>query len=237
MDLVGVDVNLDVAESFWRQGEGEPRWRPHALQARMVREGRLGRKSGRGWYDYRDGPHRPDDPAPPQVEAEVDLVEDGEAIEGEGFRAVSLERGSLEALGAGAGTVGFVAVPDLAAATVVELVAGPETGADALAAAGRLFASLGKHVECVLRDTPGLVLGRIVCQLVNEAHFAAGEAVGTPDDIDIAIRLGFNHPRGPFEWARLIGPERVVAVLDALGTEVDEERYRVAPLLREAAEG
>jgi 3-hydroxybutyryl-CoA dehydrogenase len=203
----------------------------------MVREGRLGRKSGRGWYDYRDGPHRPDDPAPPQVEAEVDLVEDGEAIEGEGFRAVPLERGSLETLGTGAGTVGFVAVPDLAAATVVELVAGPETGADALAAAGRLFASLGKHVECVLRDTPGLVLGRIVCQLVNEAHFAAGEAVGTPDDIDTAIRLGFNHPRGPFEWARLIGPERVVAVLDALGTEVDEERYRVAPLLREAAEG
>ena len=51
------------------------------------------------------------------------------------------------------------------------------------------------------------------------------------------MRLGFNWPRGPFEWAEAIGPARVVSVLDALGSELGEERYRVAPLLRRAAQG
>jgi 3-hydroxybutyryl-CoA dehydrogenase len=65
MDLVGLDVGLEIARSFFEQSFGEPRWRPSPLQARMVAAGRLGRKAGRGWYDYRDGPHRPgDDPAP-----------------------------------------------------------------------------------------------------------------------------------------------------------------------------
>jgi 3-hydroxybutyryl-CoA dehydrogenase len=87
----------------------------------------------------------------------------------------------------------------------------------------------------VLADTPGLVLGRIVCQLANEAHFAVDAGIGAPDDIDTAMRLGFNHPRGPFEWTRAIGAARVVAMLDALQSELGEERYRVAPSLRRAA--
>ena len=64
MDLVGVDVNFEVAKSFWEQGSHEPRWQPHPIQERMVAEGRHGRKAGRGYYDYGHGPHRPDDPKP-----------------------------------------------------------------------------------------------------------------------------------------------------------------------------
>ena len=81
-------------------------------------------------------------------------------------------------------------------------------------------------------DAPGLVLGRILCQIVNEAHFAVQEGVGTAEDVDTAMRLGFNWPRGPFEWAEAIGPVRVVACLDALRAELGEERYRVSPALR-----
>jgi 3-hydroxybutyryl-CoA dehydrogenase len=77
-------------------------------------------------------------------------------------------------------------------------------------------------------DAPGLVLGRIASQLVNEAAFAIGEGVGSPQDVDAGMTLGLNHPRGPVEWWRAIGTAHVVSVLDALG----EERYRVAPLLR-----
>jgi 3-hydroxybutyryl-CoA dehydrogenase len=65
MDLVGLDVGFDVARSFHEQSFGEPRWRPSPLTARLVAAGRTGRKAGRGWYDYRDGPHRAPDPAPP----------------------------------------------------------------------------------------------------------------------------------------------------------------------------
>jgi 3-hydroxybutyryl-CoA dehydrogenase len=52
MDLVGLDVTLAVARSFYEQSFGEPRWRPSMLVARLVAAGRLGRKGGRGWYEY-----------------------------------------------------------------------------------------------------------------------------------------------------------------------------------------
>ncbi|MEK6272685.1 MAG: 3-hydroxyacyl-CoA dehydrogenase NAD-binding domain-containing protein [Actinomycetota bacterium] len=237
MDLVGVDVNFEVAKSFWEQSSHEPRWQPHPLQERLVAAGRLGRKSGRGWYEYEPGPHRPDDPPPPAQDADAVVAEaDPERIEGEGFVAVKLEAGSLGALAPGEeGAVGFVALPDLARARLVEVVRGPHTDGRALGAAGRFFADLGKDVECVPGDAPGLVLGRIVCQIVNEAHFAVGQGVATAEDVDVAMRLGFNWPRGPFEWAEAIGPARVVRVLDGLRSELGADRYRVAPLLRRAA--
>src|SRR3954453_14053030 len=65
MDLVGIDVGFEVAKSFDAQSFGEPRWKPNALQARMVAAGRLGRKSGAGWYEYGDEPYRSEDAPPP----------------------------------------------------------------------------------------------------------------------------------------------------------------------------
>ena len=93
---------------------------------------------------------------------------------------------------------------------------------------------LGKHVEWV-EDAPGLVLGRIVCQLVNEAAFAIGEGVGSADDVDAGLELGMHHPRGPIAWSEAIGVDHVLATLDGLMAERGEERYRAAPLLRRAA--
>lgn len=56
LDLIGLDVNLSVARSFYAQGNEPARWRPSQIQERLVGEGRLGRKSGRGFYDYDDDP-------------------------------------------------------------------------------------------------------------------------------------------------------------------------------------
>ncbi len=235
MDLVGVDVNFEVAKSFWEQSFHEPRWQPSPIQARMVAAGRLGRKTGRGYYDYAGGRHRPDDPPPPESVAPAEAPPDPERLEGAGFTAISIDGASLAQLDPGGTAVGFVALPSVREALLVELVAGRSTAPEALAAAGRHFAGLGKHVECVAGDAPGLVLGRILCQIVNEAHFAVQEGVATVEDVDTAMRLGFNWPRGPFEWAEAIGPSRVVACLDALHAELGEERYRVAPALRRAA--
>jgi 3-hydroxybutyryl-CoA dehydrogenase len=69
MDLVGIDVGFAVAKSFMELSFGEPRWRPNPLQARMAASGRLGRKTGAGWYDYSgDGPYRPEDDADAQLD-------------------------------------------------------------------------------------------------------------------------------------------------------------------------
>ena len=68
MDLVGVDVGFEVSKSFYELSFGEPRWRPSPLTARMVAAGRHGRKTGRGWYDYGDGPApRRRTPSPPRA--------------------------------------------------------------------------------------------------------------------------------------------------------------------------
>jgi 3-hydroxybutyryl-CoA dehydrogenase len=154
MDLIGVDVNLEVARSFYRQRQ-EPRWEPHPIQEEMVEAGRLGRKTGAGFYQYAGG--RRLDPG--------------------------LKPGRQPA-------------------------------------------------------DPEAILERIVAQLVNEASFAVDEGVARPPEIDTAMRLGLNHPRGPFEWQREVGAERLVQVLTRLAGRLGEpERYRVAPLLLAATAG
>jgi 3-hydroxybutyryl-CoA dehydrogenase len=132
------------------------------------------------------------------------------------------------------GAVGFHLLPPVDAAKLVELTRLPTTQQFACEAAERFFASLGYLTEWV-EDAPGLVLGRMVSQLVNEAAFAIAEGVGSPDDVDTGLTLGLSHPRGPVAWSEAIGLEHVLAVLDGLWQERREERYRAAPLLRRAA--
>jgi 3-hydroxybutyryl-CoA dehydrogenase len=272
MDLVGIDVGFEVAKSFSELSFGEPRWRPSPIQARMVAAGRLGRKSGRGYYEYaEDSAYRPDDPEPPTPGGSegtaLALLGQGPLAEALRERARSagyeLREGSPAELVVDAGprphssppggaplivlcaatslaargehgAVGFHLLPPAGDAKLVELTRLPTTQAFACEAAERFFASLGFLTEWVA-DAPGLVLGRIVSQLVNEAAFAIGEGVGSADDVDTGLTLGLSHPRGPMAWSEAVGLEHVLAVLDGLWEERREERYRAAPLLRRAA--
>jgi 3-hydroxybutyryl-CoA dehydrogenase len=270
MDLVGIDVGFEVAKSFNELAfGGEARWRPSPIQARMVDAGRLGRKTGRGYYEYgQDGSYRSDDPEPPEpgggdgialtVLGDGPLADDlreraraagyelregapTELVLDAGIRphpslpggaplGILCASSSLSSRGE-LGAVGFHALPG---ARLVELTRLPTTQDFAAEAVQGCFERLGCVTEWV-EDAPGLVLGRIVCQLVNEAAFAIGEGVGSPEDVDTGLRLGLSHPRGPVEWSDAVGLEHVLAVLDALWAERREERYRIAPLLQRAA--
>jgi 3-hydroxybutyryl-CoA dehydrogenase len=148
-----------------------------------------------------------------------------------GPQAISCASGSLAALDPGGAAVGFHALPPFDATHLVELTRGPDTTDAAANAAETFFNSLGKHTVWV-GDAPGLVLGRIVCQIINESAFALGEGVGSAADIDTGMVHGMNHPRGPLTWADQIGLDHVLSVLDALYEEYREERYRTAPVLR-----
>jgi 3-hydroxybutyryl-CoA dehydrogenase len=279
MDLVGVDVGLDVSRSFYEQSFGEPRWRPSPVTVKTVAAGRLGRKSGRGYYEYPEGErHRPPDPEPqPAGGGDGVIVVAGDtplalelaaAAEQAGWtvtfpleaqsldspflildltggeqpeaplqgapQTICLATGSLSALDPGGSAVGFHALPPLAESGLVECTRGPESAESAVAATERFFATLGKLTQWV-DDAPGLVLGRIVCQVINEAAFALGEGVGSAEDIDAGMIHGLNYPRGVLAWADEIGLDHVLSVLDALALERGEERYRVAPALRRLA--
>ena len=123
---------------------------------------------------------------------------------------------------------GFHVLPGAKLVELTRLRTTPDAAADA---ATGFFERCGLVCEWV-EDAPGLVLGRIVCQLVNEAAFAVGEGVGSPEDVDTGVTLGLNHPRGPVEWGRLLGFEHVLAAVDGLFDHFHDPRYRAAPLLR-----
>jgi 3-hydroxybutyryl-CoA dehydrogenase len=276
-DLVGVDVGLDVARSFYEQSFGEPRWRPSGIPVKLVAAGRAGRKSGRGYYEYRGDEYRAADPEPLEpgggdglvvisgdtaiatgiadaareagwdVEAPGDtagqvpflvldcgLGEEPEAPLQGGPQALLCAAGSLATLDPGGSVVGFHVLPPFAETRLVELAAGPDTAPSSFEAAKRFFTTLGKAIAKV-QDAPGLVLGRMVCQVINECAFALGEGVGSAEDIDTGMVHGLNYPRGPLGWADRIGLDHVLAVLDGLYEERREERYRTAPALRALA--
>jgi 3-hydroxybutyryl-CoA dehydrogenase len=165
LDLIGLDVNLEIARSFFAQG-GEPeRWRPSPIQEQLVAEGRFGRKSGHGYYEYADGARREPDP---------DLG---------------------------------IAAPTLDPRQLGEIDPAAEQ-----------------------------ILTRLFAQIANEAAFAQEEEIASAEDMETAMKLGFNWPLGPLGFAELVGPARAVELLDRLREERGEA-YRVAPRLRAQAEG
>ena len=163
IDLIGLDVNLSVARSFYAQGGQPERWRPSPIQEELVEAGRLGRKSGHGFYEYGEGRYRDPDP-------KLDF-----------------------------------AVPTLDPAALAEIdPAGPQ------------------------------ILPRLIAQIANEAAFALEDEVGSPADMNTAMRLGFNWPLGPLELTELIGTKRAAAILAELREE-HGEAYAPAPRLVAAA--
>ncbi|MFI5255074.1 MAG: 3-hydroxyacyl-CoA dehydrogenase NAD-binding domain-containing protein [Candidatus Limnocylindrales bacterium] len=160
MDLTGIDVNLAVARSLNEAFGGAERFRPVAIQERLVEAGTLGRKTGLGFYRY-DTAGEAAGPAPEFLP----------------------------------GTGGAAGTPALAADEIRT---------------------------------------RIELAVVNEAYLAAADGVATPPDIDLALRLGANHPYGPFERAAALGLRHVVSELRRL-ERLHGERFRVAPALWQVA--
>jgi 3-hydroxybutyryl-CoA dehydrogenase len=127
----------------------------------------------------------------------------------------------------------FDLVGDWSTAGRVAVAVAAQAGPDALTRAAGLFQVAGLAVSPV-EDVPGLILMRIVSQLASVAADAVTVGVASAPDVDTAMRLGTNYPRGPLEWADQVGVGVVVAVLDHLRDHYGEERYRVASALRRA---
>jgi 3-hydroxybutyryl-CoA dehydrogenase len=130
--------------------------------------------------------------------------------------------------------VGIAALPTLIRNSVVEVSPTVYTHDSAVEVARKFFTSIKRDVA-IVQDRVGMVLPRILCQIINEAMFAIQQDVALPKDIDTAMKLGMNYPSGPIEWGEKIGFKQVYAVLDALHTDLGEERYRICPLLKEIA--
>ena len=115
--------------------------------------------------------------------------------------------------------------------SLLEIVRALETDAATLAAVALVGGRMGK--ECVVvRESPGFVTSRINAMIGNEAFFMLQEGVASAADIDRALRLGLNHPMGPFELVDLVGLDTRLAILKFLHRTLGE-KFRPCPLLEQ----
>ena len=84
---------------------------------------------------------------------------------------------------------------------------------------------------CITGDLPGMITGRIIAGIINEAYFTYGDGVSSKEEIDIAMKLGTSYPFGPFEWSEKIGLDKIYNLLAAL--HKTDTRYVIAPALEE----
>ena len=149
MDFIGNDINEAVTRSVWTAMHFDSRYRPSQMQVNLVKAGWLGRKTGRGYYDYK---------APVETSSES------------------------------------------------------------------------------LTDEHRFIFNRILIMLINEAADALYYGIASREDIDMAMTLGVNYPKGLLQWADETGIEECVRQMDALYFLYHEERYRCSVLLRKMAE-
>ena len=126
---------------------------------------------------------------------------------------------------------GFCGLPTLINRSLLEVSLYHEADREKLA---ETCAALGTDYR-VVADRVGLVTPRVICQIINEACFTVQEGTASMADVDLAMKLGTNYPRGPFAWANAIGVGRVYAVLEALWQDTHDERYKICPLLKRQA--
>jgi 3-hydroxybutyryl-CoA dehydrogenase len=265
LDFTGLHTHLGSSETALREF-GDPRYRPIPLTRQMVRAGTTGRAAGRGYYDYREGKPkaaqaavlRQPEPSSARVritgpdaarlalsgaDGDADLVlcrsvgctADDVAVVRELARhgrvvVDSSAGGWVAALPPGVGWVRLHQTDDgLFAEVVADEVAGIAPAHDVVDAVGA--------TSVRVLALPGLVVDRLAHTMVNEALTLVEEGTAAADDVDLALRLGMNHPVGPLEYLTTAGSVEVLTSLRGLLDGFGDPRYRPAQLLVRQAAG
>jgi 3-hydroxybutyryl-CoA dehydrogenase len=113
---------------------------------------------------------------------------------------------------------------------LVEVIRGIATGDTAFEATKEFISRLGKTIA-VAEDFPAFIVNRILLPMINEAVYTLYEGVGTVESIDVAMRLGANHPMGPLQLADFIGLDTCLSVMQVLYEGLADSKYRPCPLL------
>jgi len=235
MDLIGHDVNYAVTVSVFEAFYQEPRFRPSLVQRELVNAGHLGRKSGRGFYSYLKNAIEPTPATEPKAEgaAPIDGFVPGAEAEVDGIRIVPTDGRTATDIARSSRkpviVYDYVAPPD--PCSRLGFAASQDVPASI---AARFVATLqSQGIQATrLPDWPGLVVMRTMAMLANEGFEAVLQGVADAGDIDAAMRYDVNYPLGPIEWARKIGLDRVLSVLDNIYALTGDPRYRASLGLR-----
>ena len=235
LEVTLIDVNPELAQ---RAVE-----RMQAGLDRLVARGKLGRQEQQDTI----GRIRVAAESPRDVDMVIEAASEDRAIKLELFRrldatvrpdAILCSNTSSISISAIAGVTGRAAqvagmhfmnpVPRM---QLVEVVKGVQTSPETLDCVVKFARLLGK-TAVVSRDRPGFIVNRVLIPMLNEACFALQEGLASIEDIDSGAELGLNHPMGPLKLADLIGLDTVLAIAEVLRSDLGDDKYRPAALLR-----
>lgn len=257
MDLTGIDVNFPATRTVYEGFQHDPRLKTTVLHESLFMAGQLGRKSGRGFHDYREGAglalasesEPPGAGAAPGAAIAAWIAEDARGFElltERGVKLVGADQAEVilvSPAGEDAATAAarlrleparVVAVDFLGREKRFLTLMSPVGGQGAAQRLGAFLRGRGLAVA-VIRDSPGFVAPRILAMVVNLACEIAQIGIGAPEDIDVAMRLAQNYPRGPFEWGEWLGARRVHELLRQIQEITGSDRYRPSLWLRRRA--
>ncbi|MEO8935303.1 MAG: 3-hydroxyacyl-CoA dehydrogenase [Burkholderiaceae bacterium] len=259
LDLTALDVSHPVMEAIYRQYYDEPRFRPSVITAQRLAGGRLGRKTGAGFYPYGDDAAPVVEPrAPASLPASVWISRAHVGAQSEltwllEKMGATVETGSVPSddalivvtpLGSDATTCAIeegldpertVAIDTLVPLALRRtLMTTPVTLPVVRDEAHGLFASDGVAVT-VIGDSPGFIAQRILAMVVNIACDIAQQKIASPTDIDLAVRLGLNYPNGPLAMGDALGPMKLLTILRSMQEFYGDPRYRPSPWLTRRA--
>jgi 3-hydroxybutyryl-CoA dehydrogenase len=220
-DVIGHDINYTAAKTIFDAYGGKTRFKPSPLQAEHLAKKQLGRKTGRGVYDYAEGAAKP---AVRFAETDSPLEDDGIVFmqsDGRTAKTVSESTGKP------------AAVFDFATPAATAIAFAPSSDEARRAAITHSARAGKKAVE--LADRPGLLVFRTLLQLANAAGDAAADDVASPEAIDLALLNGVNYPFGPLQWANEHSLPRVVAALNAIADATGDAMYRPSSYFVEKA--
>lgn len=252
MDLTGLDVNYPVTANLFEHNFGDARLRSTWYHRYLHDAGLLGRKTGRGFYDY-EVPNGQTTDTPATGVGTIRVAVAGRNYD---LLVALCERASIPVvsdseadlilvapLGTDCSqtaqqlgidpkrTVGIdLSVTD---ASVHTLMVGPGVSGDHVAALAARLATLA-DVE-VIRDSPGFIAQRLLATIVNLAGEIAQRGIATPIDIDTAVKLGLRYPHGPLEWADAVGVDTITAILSGMHATTADQRYTTSAWLRRRA--
>jgi 3-hydroxybutyryl-CoA dehydrogenase len=115
---------------------------------------------------------------------------------------------------------------------VVEIIRGLQTSDDTFSKTKSFIEDVLEKKGVMVYESPGFVTTRLICLLINEALHLLEESVASPEDIDTAMRIGYQFERGPLEMADRFGLDSVLAALDRMFREYGELKYRPSFLLK-----
>lgn len=257
MDLTGMDVNYPVSRIVFEAFQNDPRLKTTPDHKLLVDAGRLGRKSGAGHYRYDDAGTMVDPPspdhAPDGAPATAVFVPEAEPalrplVDEIGLASLDTDDGAAPVLatflGEDATTFAVRTGCDPARLVAVDLsgdvskrltlMTAPGADAAALDAVAAAVARSGRKVT-LIKDSPGFVLQRVRAMIANLGCEMAQMGLASPGDIDLAMKLGLNYPKGPFEIADEMGPAATLRIMERLQAITGDDRYRPSLWLRRRA--